>query len=169
MKNKQVLLEYLHDMDDFAELKGMECPPIYLLGGSGCILGDYIDRATTDFDLVDMNYKSTAGRLFKMLERFDLLDLYVTPLAPEFEKRAIMLNGFKILKIFILSKEDIIVSKLSRFSEKDIDDIKQLISSSDKGLVSNLIDKVSSRIDFSERVKSIFIKNSKAFKEIFYV
>ena len=31
-------------------LKGIDYSPIYLLGGSGCIIGGYLSRATTDFD-----------------------------------------------------------------------------------------------------------------------
>lgn len=169
MKNKHILLEYLHDMDEFAEFKKINCPPIYLLGGSGCILGGYIDRATTDFDLIDMDYPSQTGRLFKMLERFDLLDLFVTPLAPNFDKRSIKLEGFRIIDIYVLSKEDIIVSKLSRYSEKDYEDIKVLFETSDKELVLTLISEVISRTDFSEKVKNAFIKNSSLFKETFYV
>lgn len=169
MKNKDILLEYLHDMNAFAGLKSIVCPPVYLLGGSALILGDYLDRATTDFDLIDMEYPASTGRLFKMLERFDLLDPFVTPLAPGFPERSTLLDGFDHLKIHVLSKEDIIVSKLSRFSEKDRADIDALIGSCDRRMIATLINGVMSRTDFSERVKQIFHENALRFREDYHV
>jgi hypothetical protein len=169
MKNKEILLEHLRDMDEFAQLKNLSCPPIYLLGGSACILGGYINRATTDFDFIDIDYPANSGRLFKMLERFDMLDYYVTPLPPDFRNRAKKLNGFEIIEIYVLSKEDIIVSKLSRYSEKDLGDIRQLIATSDKNLIEKLIEDITLRTDFSEKVKEYFIRNSKLFLEEFDV
>ena len=41
-------------IDDFAKLRKIDYPPIYLLGGSACIIAGYLDRATTDIDLLDM-------------------------------------------------------------------------------------------------------------------
>ncbi len=31
-KNRDILLELLQDMEDFARMKNEKCPPIYLLG-----------------------------------------------------------------------------------------------------------------------------------------
>jgi len=169
MKNKDILLEHLHDMDEFAKLKGISCPPIYLIGGSALILGDYIDRATTDFDLIDTEYPASAGRLFRMLGRFDLLDQFVTPVAPGFQLRANLLDGFGCLMIYVLSKEDIIVSKLSRYAEKDRNDINVMIDSCDRNIISDLIDGVIARTDFSDRVRELFIGNSAIFREAYHV
>ncbi len=118
LKNREILLELLHDADDFATLKKIECPPLYFLGGSGCILGEYLDRATFDLDFIDINYSASAGKVFRLFDRFDMLDLYVTTVAENFEERALSLSGFDTLKFYVLSKEDIIVSKLGRYSEK---------------------------------------------------
>jgi hypothetical protein len=41
-KNREILFEILHDMEDFAQLKNIDYPPIYLLGGSGCIVAGYL-------------------------------------------------------------------------------------------------------------------------------
>lgn len=169
MKNKDILLEYLHDMNAFARLKSIACPPIYLLGGSGLILGEYLDRATTDFDLIDMEYPASTGRLFKMLERFDLLDPFVTPLAPGFSERATLLDGFDHLRINVLSREDIIVSKLSRYSEKDRSDIDHLIDACDRKRIAALIEAVMKRTDFSERVLMFFRENAVRFREDYHV
>ena len=32
-KNKEILYQILHDIEDFAKMKNIDCPPIYLLGG----------------------------------------------------------------------------------------------------------------------------------------
>lgn len=169
LKSKEVLLTYLHDMEDFAILKNIQCPPIYLLGGSACILADYLTRATTDFDLIDTGYPAHTGRLLKILERFDLLDYFVTPLPPDYMIRARKLTELQLLDIYVLAPEDIIVSKLSRYSEKDVHDISELIKFCNKELIIQLILDVSARIDFSERVKEMFIKNAEKFKRCFYV
>ena len=104
-----------------------------------------------------------------MLERFDMFDYFVTPLAPDFKKRSLQLEEFKNIRIYILSKEDIIVSKLSRFSEKDQQDIKVLLQTANKTFIIDIINRVIERNDFSERVKEVFIKNVESFKENFYV
>lgn len=168
-KNKEILLELLHDADDFATLKRIKCPPIYFLGGSGCILGNYLNRATFDLDFLDIDYNAAAGKVFRLFDRFDMLDIYVTPIAEDFEKRAVKLTGFETLAFFVLSKEDIIVSKLGRYSEKDREDIDILIKHSDKKLIARLIENVKNRDDFSERVKSEFIKNSKLMRDKYNV
>lgn len=169
LKNREILLELLHDADDFANLKSIKCPPIYFLGGSGCILGEYLDRATFDFDFIDINYNASAGKVFRLFDRFDMLDLYVTPIAEHFEDRAYRLTGFKTLEFYVLSKEDIIVSKLGRFSEKDQEDIDMLMNESDKELLSQLINNVSARENLSERIKQEFIKNSKSLRDKYNV
>jgi hypothetical protein len=154
-------------MEDFARVKGIECPAIYLIGGAGCIIAGYLERATVDFDFIDINYPAKAGRLFKILDRFDMLDLYVTPVAPGFEKRAIKIDGFDA--VYVLSREDIIVSKLGRYSEKDKEDIKKLMISVDKEKLKELIELVIDRKDFSPRVKDHFIKNVEDFEEKYNV
>jgi hypothetical protein len=169
LKNKEILLELLHDAEDFAKLKSIKCPPIYLLGGSGCIIGEYFERATTDIDFIDMDYPASVGKVFRLFEKFDMLDLYVCPIAKEFETRAIRLKEFAYLEFYVLSREDIIVSKLSRYEEKDREDIGKLMNKADKQLVLDLIEKVKERNDFSSRVKTYFIQNVAQFKEMFYV
>ncbi|MBS7528848.1 hypothetical protein KHM83_19455 [Fusibacter paucivorans] len=168
-KNREVLLTLLHDADEYATFKKIDCPPIYLLGGSGCILGDYLDRATLDIDFIDINYSSTVGKVFRLFDRFDMLDTYVTPIADGYEQRAKLLEGFTTLRYYVLSAEDIIVSKLGRYSVKDQDDINHLIEKSDIEIISSLIANVISRKDFSERVKQAFVMNSRLFREKYNV
>ena len=169
IRNKNLLMELLHDADDFASLKKIDCPPIYILGGSGCILGNYLERGTFDIDFVDINYDASVGRVFRLFDRFDMLDRFVTPIADGFENRAIKIDGFIHLEYYVLSKEDIIISKLGRYSEKDIEDITLIVKNTNKALLNELIENLISKDDFSERVKEEFMKNSKKFKERFNV
>ncbi len=168
-KNKEILLGQLHDMEDFAELKKYKIPPIYLLGGSGCIVGEYIKRATVDFDVIDMNYPSQSARFFRLLEKVDYLDLYQITIDLDFKKRAKKLSEFKYLDIYVLSKEDIIVTKIGRYGEKDINDIRELLKNSDKSLILKLIDNVNQRHNIGEKLKEVFLKNVKLFRRDFDV
>ncbi|RCX20116.1 hypothetical protein DFR58_102186 [Anaerobacterium chartisolvens] len=166
-KSRDILIQILRDMDDFAEMKGIDYPPIYLLGGSGCIVGEYLSRATTDFDLLDMEYASSMGRLLRILDRYDFLDLCLTTIPQDFTSRAKKIQDYK--NVFVLSREDIILSKVGRYSQKDIEDISILIEKADRALLAELIDKVVNREDLAERVKSAFTVNLKLFRESFYV
>lgn len=159
MKNRDLLLELLHDAEDFARMKNIECPPVYILGGSGCILGGYLDRGTLDIDFIDLSYDASVGRVFRLFDRFDMLDLYVTPVADDFEARAVKIEGFHYLSFYALSKEDIIVSKLGRYSDKDREDIGLLIMDCDKQLLNKLIENILSKENFSNRIRSEVQKN----------
>jgi len=167
LKSKNILIEILRDFEDFAKMRGILYPSIYLVGGCGCILGDYLDRATLDIDFLDMDYSSKIGKLFKLFDEYDMLDLYLTTVPLSFKKRVKKIQDFS--NIFILSKEDIIVSKIGRYSEKDIEDIKLLIVNSDIQLIKLLINEVIERDNISEIVLNEFKKNLIQFKDDFYV
>lgn len=166
-KSREILVEILKDMDDFAQMKGIEYPPIYLLGGSGCIAGGYLSRATTDFDLIDMEYDASMGRLLRILDRYDFLDLYLTTIPQDFVKRAKKIEFLH--NVFVLSIEDIVLSKIGRYSQKDIEDISILMGKADKTLLVQLTEKVLCRNNISERVREVFVKNLKLFREQFNV
>lgn len=98
-KNRQLLVELLKTMEEFAVFKGIECPPIYLLGGSGCIIAGYIDRATVDIDFLDIGYSSKTGMLFNILGERDILDIAFTTIPASYAERVIRLNEFEHLEI----------------------------------------------------------------------
>ena len=77
------------------------------------------------------------------------------------------MNNFK--NIYVLSREDIILSKIGRYSEIDIEDISIMIGDVDKNLLSGLIDMVITRKNMSDRVKQVFVKNIGLFRERFNV
>jgi hypothetical protein len=166
-KNRDRLLEIIQDMDDFAKMKNIDYPPVYILGGSGCIIAGYLDRGTTDFDLLDMGYSSEMGRLLRILEKTDLLDLYLTTIPEDFIDRAVKVEGLK--NVYVLSREDIILSKIGRYSAKDIEDISAMMEETDIALLKELIKRVADSKNISERVKEEFFNNLIKFRERFNV
>lgn len=167
IKNEMEMV--LYEMEKIAELFNIDPFDIYFLGGSACILGDYTVRATRDFDFIDLDYAAALGKVFVHLKDFDMLEYESTLLSPNYQKRAKKLEQFKYLNIYVLSKEDIIVSKLIRMAEKDIEDIDVLIQSSDKTLINCIISEVEDRNDLYETKKEVFLKNVPIFKERYNV
>ena len=71
--------------------------------------------------------------------------------------------------IYILSVEDIIVSKIIRLEEKDINDIDRLIVHANKKLINQIISEVLLRKDLFEIKKEQFQRNLAIFKERYNV
>ena len=169
MNDYSVMREILDDMEKVAKALGVEPFPIYFLGGSACILGKYVERATRDFDLIDLNYPSGLGKVLRYLSDFDMLEYESTILAPSYKERAKRLDGFDYLQIYILSREDIIVSKIIRMEQKDLEDIDKLIADSDKLLILKVIDEVLERTDLFESKREEFLRKLPVFKERYNV
>ncbi|HOJ10937.1 MAG TPA: DUF6036 family nucleotidyltransferase [Clostridiales bacterium] len=169
MDVKKQLEEKISDMEKVARIFEIEPFDIYFLGGSACILGGYTDRATRDFDFIDLNYPSRLGKVFVQLRDFDMLEYESTIISPKYKERAIKLNEFKYLNIYLLSVEDIIVSKIIRLEQKDLQDIYELIKVADKELINKIIDEVLTRNDLYESKKKQFIKQLSLFRERYNV
>lgn len=169
MDIREQLEEKIFEMEKVAQFFNIEPFDIYFLGGSGCILGGYSDRATRDFDFIDLNYSSTLGKVFVHLRDFDMLEYESTLISPNYKTRAVRLDKFKYLNIYVLSIEDIIVSKIIRLEEKDIEDIDILIHKADKKLINTIIDEVLAREDLFESKKREFKRKLKLFKERYNV
>lgn len=169
MENYEAMITILKDMERIS--KALEVPPfsIYFLGGSACILGKYTDRATRDFDFIDLHYSAFYGKVLRYLNDFDMLEYESTILAPSYKSRAIKLEQFEYLHIYILSREDIIVSKIIRMEQKDIEDMEILIMKSDKSLICKIIDEVLSREDLFESKRQAFVNNLPTFRERYHV
>lgn len=167
--DKQALILALQDMEDFAMLKELDCPPIYMLGGSACIIEGYLERATRDIDILDLEYSAQMGRLFRILGEVDYLDLMLTTLAEGYQERAVRVSAVKKIQVYTLSREDIIVTKIGRYSDKDKEDIKELIKKSNKIKINELINSVKQRQNMSQRVKEYFISNVEKFRRDFDV
>jgi hypothetical protein len=114
-----------------------------------------------------MDYGASFGRLLRILDKYDYLDLYLTTIPNDFKERAHKIDGFK--NIYVLSREDIILSKIGRYSKEDIEDITRLMIGIDKCILVALIDMVIARNDISDRVKAAFTENLSLFREYFNV
>lgn len=166
---KEKLLENLKNMDEVCNLFNMPHIDIYLLGGSACLLGNYTTRATMDFDFIDLDYLAGYGKVFALLRDYDMLEYSNTPLAPSYKERAKELEGFKYITVYILSKEDIAVSKIIRLEEKDIEDLDEIMEKCDVKLLNKIIEEVLEREDFFESKKEAFKNKLKIFKERYNV
>lgn len=166
---KQALEQRLKDMELFAKTIDIKPFDLYLLGGSASILGNYSDRATRDFDFIDLNYPAEYGRVFRLLGTFDFLEYESTILAPSYKERANRLENYEYINIYILAPEDLIVSKIIRLSEKDVRDIENLLKQSNIDIIHEIIREVINREDLIESKKEGFLKKLKVFKEVFNV
>ncbi|AZT91333.1 hypothetical protein ELD05_12340 [Caldicellulosiruptor changbaiensis] len=164
MHEREALFNLLKDAEKIAKVLQIRPFSLYLLGGSACILGEYLDRATRDFDILDLNYPSQVGKVLRFLGDFDLLEYESTPIAPSFKERAIKLEGFEYIRVYVLSKEDIVVSKIIRLDEKDIEDIDKLMPSCNKELINKIIEEILSRKDFFETKKKRFLEKLEIFR-----
>ena len=166
---KDNILEVIHEMEEVTKLFKLEPFDIYIIGGGACILGDYTTRATLDIDFVDLGYPAKYGKVFVLLRDYDMLEYQSTILSPTYKDRAIKLEEFKYINVYILSKEDIIVSKIIRLAQKDIEDLNQIVSNCDKTLLNNIIREILEREDLFESKKKEFEKKLKIFKEMYDV
>ena len=65
---------------------------------------------------------------------------------------------FKYINVYILSKEDIVVSKIIRLAEKDIEDLNQIIPKCDKKILNEIIEEVLHREDLFDSKRTEFVK-----------
>ena len=166
---KDNLIEVLHEMEEVTKLFKLEPFDIYIIGGGACILGEYTTRATMDIDFVDLGYPAKYGKVFVLLRDYDMLEYQSTILSPTYKERAIKLNEFKYINVYILSKEDVVISKVIRLADKDIEDLNQIIPNCNKKVLNEIIDEIINRDDLFESKKEGFVKNLKIFREKYNV
>lgn len=159
----------IYEMEKVAQLFDVQPFEMYFLGGCACILGGYNNRATRDFDFIDLDYSAKLGKVFVHLRNFDMLEYESTILSPKYKERAKRLEQFKYLQIYVLSAEDIIVSKIIRLDEKDVEDIDELIKVADKKLINQVIKEVIGRKDLFESKKRRFVDKLPLFRERYNV
>ena len=117
---KDNLIEILHEMEEVTKIFKLEPFDIYIMGGGACILGEYTTRTTLDVDFVDLGYPSKYAKAFALLRDYDMLEYESTLLSPTYKERATKLEEFHYINVYILSREDVAVSKIIRLAEKDI-------------------------------------------------
>ena len=163
------LVEVLHEMEEVTKLFKLEPFDIYIIGGGACILGEYTTRATLDIDFVDLGYPAKYGKVFTLLRDYDMLEYQSTILSPKYKERATKLKEFKYINVYILSKEDVAVSKIIRLAQKDIEDLNQIIPNCNKKILNYIIQEVLNREDLFESKKQEFERKLKIFREKYNV
>lgn len=163
------MMNTVREMEQIARLFNIKPFPVYFMGGSACLLGRYTERATKDFDFIDLDYSARLGKVFAHLRDYDFLEYQSTAISPKYKERALRLHEFEYLQIYVLSREDIIVSKIIRLALKDIEDIDQLIKNSDIELINKIIDEVIERTDLFQSKKDAFINKLNIFRERYNV
>ena len=98
-----------------------------------------------------------------------MLEYQSTILSPTYQKRAIKLNEFNYINVYILSKEYVVVSKIIRLAPKDIEDLNQIMPKCDKKQLNSIIDEILDREDLFESKKNEFINKLKIFREKYNV
>lgn len=166
---KENLLKVLHEMEEVTKLFKLEPFDIYIIGGSACILGEYTNRATLDIDFVDLGYPAKYGKAFALLRDYDMLEYQSTILSPNYKERSIKLKEFNYINVYILSKEDVVVSKIIRLAEKDIEDLDQIMPNCDKIILNTIINEIIDREDLFDSKKKEFINKLNIFKEKYNV
>jgi hypothetical protein len=104
----------------------------------------------------------------KPLEPFDLIDTSLATIPPDYKKRATRLTQFKFLSVYVLSREDIVLSKMSRLNERDLNDVKELLPASDVNLIFKLAHEILDG-DFVLRAKQALANNLEKCLEEFCV
>lgn len=163
------LIEVLHEMEEVTKLFKLEPFDIYIIGGSACMLGEYTTRATLDVDFVDLGYPAKYGKVFVLLRDYDMLEYESTILSPTYKERATKLKEFKYINVYILSKEDVAISKIIRLAPKDLEDLEQIVPNCNKEILNNIINEVINRKDLFESKKSEFIRKLEIFREKYNV
>ena len=166
---RENLIEVLHEMEEVTKLFKLAPFDIYIIGGSACVLGEYTNRATLDIDFIDLGYPAKYGKAFSLLRDYDMLEYQSTILSPTYKQRATKLDEFKYINVYILSREDVAVSKIIRLAEKDIEDLNQIMPKCDKELLNNIIKEIIDREDLFESKKNEFVRKLKIFREKYNV
>ena len=166
---KENLIEVLHEMEEVTKLFKLEPFDIYLLGGSACILGGYTSRATMDIDFIDLGYPAQYGKVFVLLRDYDMLEYESTLLSPTYKDRVVKLEDFKFINVYLLSKEDIAVSKIIRLAQKDIEDLEEMMPKCDNIILNKIIEEIMNREDLFDSKKQEFKNKLKIFRERYNV
>lgn len=115
---------------------------VCLIGGTACLLTGIVDRATIDYDLLNLDYSPRFRNYLNLFNPYDLVDFEATTIPRSFKERLHLVFSGEYLACSILSIEDLILSKLCRNLEKDFRDIDLLILKADVQKIAYLIAEV---------------------------
>ncbi len=127
------------------------------------------NKATLDIHFVDLGYPAKYGKAFSLLRDYDMLEYQSIVLSPTYQERAIKLDEFNYINVYILSKEDVVVSKIIRLAEKDIEDLDQIVPNCDKELLNKIIKEIIDRDDLFDSKKNEFIRKLSIFRNKYMI
>jgi len=138
---------------------------IYFIGGAAALLSHYSERYTKDIDFIDIGYSAYHGKYLDLLgTQTDILEFRHTSIASSYRQRSQCVFDGTALKGYVLSKEDMIVSKLCRYAPKDQEDIENFILTSNREVLVNTINEVLKELpNRSPKIQESFISNLKIF------
>lgn len=124
MNTKQEVLENIYMADEYmgAMFPDIQNLPLIITGGSSFLLKGLKNKFTLDIDTIS----DVSPEVSDYLESFAINNdaLEVTKLPTGYQERLVHFKSkCKVLDIYLLSNEDLILSKLGRCSSDDIDDI----------------------------------------------
>ncbi len=150
---EEELFEFLRDIDSRFDGENPKAKiPLYVLGGAAAVVAYGSKRATTDIDAwiedarIRTKLRTLAGEGTVLAKKHQI---YFQPAnmtlmlieEPEWRERSIeLLRGkLKHFTVMAASKEDLILSKLSRYNDRDREDIR-FLAEERKADVKKLID-----------------------------
>ena len=132
------LFEFLRDIDarlESSEVKGRI--DLYLFGGAAAVIAYGSRRGTVDIDVhldddrIRKKLSEWAGEGTDLAKKHEIYFQSVNPSLmliedPDWKHRCVRIPGdrLKHLRVMALGKEDLILSKLSRYNDRDREDIK---------------------------------------------
>ncbi|MBI4667605.1 MAG: hypothetical protein HY747_00200 [Elusimicrobia bacterium] len=139
--NKKELIEFLKELDRrLQELRPGRKTSIYVFGGAAVVIGYGAPRATEDLDVyieeteIEKKLLEWGGPDSDLCRKHNLYlqkaNATFMPIEePDWKDRAkeVLKGALKNLKVMVLGKTDLILSKLGRFNSRDQGDIQYLL------------------------------------------
>lgn len=98
-----------------------------LVGGAALVLAGYLERSTRDIDFIDASreIREYLSSKIKVEDRINMdVQAYLMYFPEDYEDRLVKLDaGGRKIEYFAMSLEDIVISKIMSYRDKDIQDI----------------------------------------------
>lgn len=126
MNTRQEVVENLKFADQFIStvFPEMEKLSFVITGGASFLLKGFSNKFTLDIDTItEMNED-----VLLYLESFSINNSAseVTKISPSYKDRLVKLKGkFDVLDLYLLSNEDLVITKIGRLSDDDLKDIQE--------------------------------------------
>ncbi|PLS19216.1 hypothetical protein CVD28_02055 [Bacillus sp. M6-12] len=146
MNSRKEVLENLKFADQYMStvFPDMDKLSFVITGGASFLLKGFSNKFTLDIDTItEMNHD-----VLQFLESFSINNSAseVTKLPKSYKERLVKLKGkFEVLDLYLLSHEDLVLSKIGRLSEDDLRDIEDtgIMEEVDMSLLTKLAEELS--------------------------